>query len=131
ATGSTGAAATAQLGAVAGATAGARGHAVNVDDRLGDEDVPELRGVLADAELRPHAIHWLTARGLPAPQLTHDELLWVSVDMLALALPAAEEAPDMFAENMAASGPTAQMIEEMWQVDHPDVVEVLELLGRS
>lgn len=119
------------LGAASGAPAVARGIAVTIVDRLGAEAEPALRGVLDDAELRPHAIHWLTARGLPAPQLTHDELLWVSVDMLALALPAAEEAPDMFAENMAASGPSAQLIEEMWQVDHPDVVEVLELLGRS
>ncbi len=70
-------------------------------------------------------------RDRPAPQLTQEELLWVSVDMLALAMPAAEEEPEIFAENMAASGPPAHLIEEMWRVDHPDVVDVLELLGRS
>jgi hypothetical protein len=58
-------------------------------------------------------------------------MLWVSVDMLALALPAAEADPEGFAENMAVSGPPSHMIEEMWRVEHPDVIEVLELLGRT
>ncbi|MEU0570286.1 hypothetical protein ABZ297_33540 [Nonomuraea sp. NPDC005983] len=119
------------LAAASGAPAVARGIAVTIVDRLGAEAEPAVRGCLGDLELRPHAIHWLAARGLPAPSLTQDELLWVSVDMLALALPAAEADPEMFAENIAASGPPAHLIEEMWRVDHPDVVEVLELLGRS
>ncbi|MEU6778979.1 hypothetical protein ABZ912_07220 [Nonomuraea angiospora] len=119
------------LAAASGAPAVARGIAITIVDRLGAEAETQIRDHLDDQELRPHAIHWLTARGLPAPQLTQEELLWVSVDMLALAMPAAEEDPEIFAENMAASGPPAHMIEEMWRVDHPDVVEVLELLGRS
>jgi hypothetical protein len=119
------------LAAASGAPAVARGIAITIVDRLGAEAEPQVRDHLEEQELRPHAIHWLAARGLPAPQLTQEELLWVSVDMLALAMPAAEEDPEIFAENMAASGPPAHMIEEMWRVDHPDVVEVLELLGRS
>jgi hypothetical protein len=119
------------LAAASGAPAVARGIAVTIVDRLGAEAEPQVRDHLDDQELRPHAIHWLAARGLPAPPLTQEELLWVSVDMLALAMPAAEEDPEIFAENMAASGPPAHMIEEMWRVDHPDVVDVLELLGRS
>ncbi|MGP3954992.1 hypothetical protein ACTWPT_03250 [Nonomuraea sp. 3N208] len=119
------------LAAASGAPAVARGIAITIVDRLGAEAEPHVRDYLDDQELRPHAIHWLAARGLSAPQLTQEELLWVSVDMLALAMPAAEEDPEIFAENMAASGPPAHMIEEMWRVDHPDVVEVLELLGRS
>ncbi|NUW31289.1 hypothetical protein HTZ77_07615 [Nonomuraea sp. SMC257] len=119
------------LAAASGAPAVARGIAVTIVDRLGAEAEPEVRACLDDAELRPHAIHWLASRGLPTPALTQDELLWVSVDMLALAMPAAQEDPDVFAENMAASGPPAHLIEEMWRVDHPDVVDVLELLGRS
>ncbi|MDX3110198.1 hypothetical protein [Nonomuraea angiospora] len=119
------------LAAASGAPAVARGIAITIVDRLGAEAEPQVRHYLDDQELRPHAIHWLAARRLPAPQLTQEELLWVSVDMLALAMPAAEEDPEIFAENMAASGPPAHMIEEMWRVDHPDVVEVLELLGRS
>ncbi|MEV4178134.1 hypothetical protein [Nonomuraea sp. NPDC049709] len=119
------------LAAASGAPAVARGIAITIVDRLGAEAEPEVRAYLEDDELRPHAIHWLAARRLPAPPLTQDELLWVSVDMLALAMSVAEEDPEIFAENMAASGPTAHMIEEMWRVDHPDVVEVLELLGRS
>ncbi|MFI9836839.1 hypothetical protein ACIHFD_07385 [Nonomuraea sp. NPDC051941] len=119
------------LAAASGAPAVARGIAITIVDRLGAEAESQVRDHLDDQELRPHAIHWLAARGLPAPQLTQEELLWVSVDMLALAMPAAEEDPEIFAENMAASGPPAHMIEEMWRVDHPDVVEVLELLGRS
>ncbi|SEL23835.1 hypothetical protein SAMN05660976_02081 [Nonomuraea pusilla] len=119
------------LAAASGAPAVARGIAITIVDRLGPEAEAEVRAYLDDAELRPHVIHWLAARRLPAPPLTQEELLWVSVDMLALAMPAAEEDPEVFAENMAASGPPAHMIEEMWRVDHPDVVEVLELLGRS
>ncbi|MEU7854748.1 hypothetical protein [Nonomuraea sp. NPDC049141] len=119
------------LAAASGAPAVARGIAVTIVDRLGAEAEPEVRACLEDQELRPHAIHWLTARGLAAPQLSQEELLWVSIDMLALALPAAEEDPEIFAENMSASGPPAHLIEEMWRVDHPDVVDVLELLGRS
>jgi hypothetical protein len=119
------------LAAASGASAVERGIAVTIVDRLGAEAEAAVRARLDDAELRPHAIHWLTARELTAPPLSQQELLWVSIDMLALALPAAEDDPEGFAENMAASGPPAQMIEEMWRVDHPDVVPVLELLGRS
>ncbi|MCT9930703.1 hypothetical protein N5079_10795 [Planotetraspora sp. A-T 1434] len=119
------------LAAVVGAPAEVRGIAVTIVDRLGEEAAPVVRTYLADAELRPHAIHWLSARGLDAPSLTQDELLWVSVDMLALALPAAEADPEGFAENIAVSGPAPHLIEHMWRVDHPDVVEVLELLGNT
>ena len=117
------------LSAVVGAPAEVRGVAVSIVDRLGPEAAPAVRSYLDDPELRPHAIHWLSSRGLDAPPLTHEELLWVSVDMLALALPAAEADPETFAENIAASGPSIELIEEMWKVDHPDVVEVLEMLS--
>ncbi|MER7206019.1 MULTISPECIES: hypothetical protein [Streptosporangium] len=119
------------LGAVTGAPSVARGIAVTIVDRLGPEAERAVRGHLQEAELRPHVIHWLSARGLPAPALTQEEVLWMSVDTLALAVSAAEDDPETFAENMAASGPPAHMIDEMWRVDHPDVVQVLELLGRS
>ncbi|MEV5409103.1 hypothetical protein AB0K60_09735 [Thermopolyspora sp. NPDC052614] len=119
------------LAAVAGAPAVVRGIAISIVDRLGEEAEEALRARLDDPELRPHAIHWLSARGLPAPALTPEEALWVSVDMLALALPGAMDDPENFAQNLAASGPPAHMIEEMWRVDHADVVEVLELLGRT
>ncbi|MEV8637291.1 hypothetical protein AB0395_37180 [Streptosporangium sp. NPDC051023] len=119
------------LGAVSGAPSVARGIAVTIVDRLGPEAEPAVRRHLQEAELRPHAIHWLSARGLAAPALTQEEVLWMSVDTLALAISAAEDDPETFAENMAASGPPAHVIDEMWRVDHPDVVQVLELLGRS
>jgi hypothetical protein len=119
------------LGAVAGAPAEVRGIAVTIVDRLGEEAAGVVRAHLEDAELRPHAVHWLSTRGLDAPALTQDEVLWLSVDMLALALPAAEADPEGFAENIALSGPPAHLIDDMWHVDHPDVVEVLELLGNT
>ncbi|WP_067128350.1 hypothetical protein [Microtetraspora malaysiensis] len=119
------------LGAVVGAPAEMRGIAVTIVDRLPAEAESAVTHCLDDPELRPHAIHWLASRGLPAPALTQDELLWVSVDMLALALPAAQIDPDGFAENMAVSGPPPHLIEDMWRVEHPDVVEVLELLGNT
>jgi len=119
------------LGSVSGAPSVARGVAVTIVDRLGPEAEEAVRAFLEEPELRPHAIHWLSSRGLAAPTLSQEEMLWMSVDMLALAMPAAEEDPEMFAENMSASGPPPHVIEEMWRVDHPEVVDVLELLGRS
>ncbi|WP_062351261.1 hypothetical protein [Herbidospora yilanensis] len=119
------------LEAVVGAPAEVRGVAVTIVDRLGFEAEPAVRRYLSDPELRPHVIHWLSARRLGAPPLTEDEMLWVSVDMLALAIPAAEADPESFAENMAASGPSPEVIEDMWKVEHPDVVQVLELLGHT
>ncbi|MER5649136.1 hypothetical protein [Streptosporangium sp. NPDC002524] len=119
------------LGSVSGAPSVARGVAVTIVDRLGPDAEEAVRAFLEEPELRPHAIHWLSTRGLAAPALTQEEVLWMSVDMLALAMPAAEEDPETFAENMSASGPPSHVIEEMWRVDHPEVVDVLELLGRS
>ncbi|MGV9777107.1 hypothetical protein [Streptosporangium sp. NPDC003464] len=124
-------AATELLNAASGAPSAVRGIAVTIVDRLGPEAEPAIRRHLDEAELRPHAVHWLSSRGLAAPALSQEEVLWMSVDMLALAISAAEDDPETFAENMAASGPPAHVIEEMWRVDHPEVVEVLELLGRS
>ncbi|MEU3165065.1 hypothetical protein [Streptosporangium sp. NPDC006930] len=119
------------FGSVSGAPSVARGIAVTIVDRLGPDAEEAVRAFLEEPELRPHAIHWLSSRGLAAPTLTQEEMLWMSVDMLALAMPAAEEDPETFAENMSASGPPPHVIEEMWRVDHPEVVDVLELLGRS
>ncbi|GAA0413978.1 hypothetical protein Acor_10300 [Acrocarpospora corrugata] len=119
------------LSAVAGAPAQVRGVAVTIVDRLNHAAEPAVRGHLGDPELRPHAIHWLSSRGLDAPPLSEAEMLWVTVDMLALALPAAEAEPERFAENMGASGPPPEVIEDLWRVEHPDLVEVLELLGQT
>ncbi|MEU8270471.1 hypothetical protein AB0B89_25360 [Sphaerisporangium sp. NPDC049002] len=116
--------------AVKGGTAVARGVAVTVVDGLGPEAAPAVRPFLDDPELRPHVVHWLASHGLSAPVLTPEEVLWVSVDMLALAMPGAEDDPEEFAGSLAAAGPPAHVIEEMWRVEHPDVAEVLDLLGR-
>lgn len=118
------------LGAARGAQAATRGMAVAIVGRLGPEAEPSVRPFLDDPELRPHAVRWLASHDLGAPVLTSDEILWVSVDALALAVPSAEEDPDGFAENLTIVGPPAHIIEEMWRVDHPDVAEVLDLLGR-
>ncbi|WP_248965545.1 hypothetical protein [Sphaerisporangium perillae] len=107
-----------------------RGVAVAIVDRLGEDADAAVRPFLSDPELRPHAVHWLASRDLEAPALTPEEVLWLSVDMLALAMPDAEDDPERFAETLAEAGPPAHVIEEMWQVDHPDVAEVLDLLGR-
>ncbi|MDH2428667.1 hypothetical protein [Sphaerisporangium sp. TRM90804] len=118
------------LGAVRGAQAVARGVAVAVVDRLGAEAEPAVRAFLDDAELRPHAAHWLAAHGLDAPVLTPEEVLWVSVDLLAVSVPAGDDDAAAFAGSLAGAAPSAHVIEEMWRVDHPDVAEVLDLLGR-
>lgn len=119
------------LAAVVGKGAVERGVAMSIVDRLGPEAESAVRDRLSDPQLRPHAIHWLASRGLPAPALTSAELLWLSVDMLALTIPEAEADPERFAENIGASAPALETIEDMWRVDHPDVIQVLELLGRT
>ncbi|WP_214413646.1 hypothetical protein [Sphaerisporangium fuscum] len=118
------------LEAVRGGTAVSRGVAVTIVDRIGPGAAPAMRPFLDDPELRPHVVHWLNSHGLGAPALTPEEVLWMSVDMLALALPGAEDDPEELAENLAAAGPPVHVIEEMWRVEHPDVAEVLDLLGR-
>ncbi|MFC4535380.1 hypothetical protein [Sphaerisporangium dianthi] len=118
------------LGGVRAQAAARRGVAVTIIDRLGPDAEAAVRPFLDDAELRPHAVHWLAARDLPAPALTHEEALWASVDTLAVAMPATEDDHERFAGTLALAAPPAHVIEEMWQVDHPDVAEVLDLLGR-
>ncbi|GGK97513.1 hypothetical protein Sme01_61120 [Sphaerisporangium melleum] len=118
------------LDAVRGQSAARRGVAVTIIDRLGAEAGDAVRPFLDEPELRPHAAGWLAARGLDAPPLTPEEVLWLSVDTLAHAMPAAEHDPGRFAESLTTAGPAAHTIEEMWQVEHPDVAEVLDLLGR-
>jgi hypothetical protein len=118
------------LEAVRGAAAPRRGVAVGVVDRLGPDAAPVVRAFLDDPELRPHAVRWLTHHGLDAPELTPEEILWMSVDTLAVAVPAEDEDSAGFARVLAAARPSAQVIEGMWRVEHPDVAEVLDLLGR-
>ncbi|MEO3812442.1 hypothetical protein ABGB17_25870 [Sphaerisporangium sp. B11E5] len=123
-------AAHALLEAVRGGAAPHRGVAASVLDRLGPEAAPSVRPFLDDTELRPHAARWLDRHGLDAPDLTPEEILWLDVDVLAAAVPTAEADPEGFAKTVAAAHPSARVIEEMWRVDHPDVAEVLDLLGR-
>ncbi|RCG32892.1 hypothetical protein DQ384_00020 [Sphaerisporangium album] len=118
------------LAAARGTAAGTRGVAVTLVDRLGAEAAPAVREVLDDPELRPHALMWLASHGLTAPALTPEEALWAGVDALAFVLPREGDDPDEIAGDLAAAAPSAQVIDEMWQVDHPDVAEVLDLLGR-
>ncbi|MFC6084938.1 hypothetical protein [Sphaerisporangium aureirubrum] len=118
------------LEAVRGAEAPRRGVAAGVVDRLGPEAAPSVRAFLDDPELRPHAVRWLDRHGLDAPELTPEEILWMNVDTLAVAVPTADDDSAGFARALAAARPSTQVIEEMWRVDHPDVAEVLDLLGR-
>nr|WP_221475601.1 hypothetical protein [Sphaerisporangium rubeum] len=118
------------LEAARGGGAPHRGAAARVLDRLGPEAASSVRSFLEDLQLRPHAVRWLERHGLDAPDLTPQEILWLDVDVLAAVVPAAEADPAAFESTVAAARPSARVIEEMWQVDHPDVAEVLDLLGR-
>ncbi|GII67017.1 hypothetical protein Skr01_71020 [Sphaerisporangium krabiense] len=118
------------LAAVQGGEAAARGVALTIVDRLGPEAAPAVRDVLDDPCLRPHALVWLASHDMEAPAPTPREALWAGVDTLAFALAREADDPDEIARSLAQSAPSAQVIEDMWQVDHPDVAEVLDLLGR-
>ncbi|MEU9885587.1 hypothetical protein [Sphaerisporangium sp. NPDC051011] len=119
------------LAAARGTAACTRGVAVTLVDRLGPEAALAVREVLDEPELRPHALIWLASHGLTAPALTPEEALWAGVDALAFVLPRETDDSGEIADDLAVNlAPSAQAIEEMWQVDHPDVAEVLDLLGR-
>ena len=115
--------------------------AVNLTRRLGSGAQQAWRDAMQRPELRGYARIALSALAADLPDNTvplvlepePDDLTWVATDLLALAC--GEEAPDpdeiaaQFAEAVPP-GEEAWLIDQMSRGSHPDVVQVLTVLGR-
>ncbi|MEU9142984.1 hypothetical protein [Streptomyces sp. NPDC048349] len=97
----------------------------------GPEAEPAVRAVLDDGELGGLARVWLAERGaadVPAPDATM--VFWLTVDTIAAQLAAdgeTEELPQLM-ETLTAHH--AGFFEQVWRVEHPATVDVLEAMGR-
>ncbi|MFJ5552455.1 hypothetical protein [Streptomyces sp. NPDC093225] len=105
---------------------------------------PSVRAVLADRELGGLARVWLVERGaadVPAPG--EELVFWLAVDTIAAQLAAdggtgAETvgagagagSEDVTALMVGLTGGDGGFLASAWRVDHPDVADVLEAVGR-
>lgn len=105
-----------------------RGTVGTILEELGPEAEPAVRAALDDPMVWRYAAAWLGVRELPAPALGEDDGAWVAVDTLAalrhLGGPAGEAHFDLLGEDLLT------LIPRMGRVDHPDVLWVLDTLGR-
>ncbi|RJL25059.1 hypothetical protein [Bailinhaonella thermotolerans] len=104
-----------------------RVQAARLVDTLGEDAEPALREALDVPLLRPYALMSLNrmgAAGVPTPG--KDDTNWMVVDILSIALGMDEEE---FVTSLDEIGPPAELvtlIDAIWRLPHPDVVEVLE-----
>lgn len=111
---------------------GARSLAASVLHRIGAEAAPVVRAAAEHPLVAPYAAMWLSAAGDPAGrELARDEYLWVFVDTVAGMMEAADpaEAVEAALADVPADADMAAMVDELWRIEHPDLVEVLEALG--
>ncbi|MFD0905369.1 hypothetical protein [Actinomadura sediminis] len=111
---------------------GARSLAAAVLQRIGADAAPVVRAAAGHPLVAPYAAMWLAAAGDPeGRELTRGEYLWVFVDTVAGMMETADaaEAVEAALADVAADADMAAMVDELWRVEHPDLVEVLEALG--
>ncbi|WP_157433254.1 hypothetical protein [Actinomadura rifamycini] len=111
---------------------GARSLAASVLHRIGAEAAPVVRAAAGHPLAAPYAAMWLSAAGDPeGRELTRGEYLWVFVDTVAGMMEAADpaEAVEAALADVPADADMAAMVDELWRIEHPDLVEVLEALG--
>lgn len=116
--------------AARGGSAGIRGAAFAVLDRIGDDAIPAIRAALADPTLRPHVAVWLRDHGEQA-ELCRGDQEWLLVDLGAGLLEEAEP-EDVVAELLPdlPSGGQAKLVAGLWQVSHPGLIGLLTALGK-
>lgn len=114
----------------ASGTAGQRGTVGTILEELGPEAESPLREALAEPVMWRYAASWLHIRDLPAPALAPADRTWIAVDTLAslVQLGHAAEAIREF-DALEPGEDLVRLVEEMAQVEHPDTVAVLDLLG--
>jgi hypothetical protein len=92
-----------------------------------------VRVSLGHPHVRPYAVVWLREAGLPGPDPTPDEVRWLYVDLLAVALEDPERlAPSAF-RMVAADGSVDEQVRDvadLWRCDHPQTLAVLDMVGR-
>lgn len=101
-------------------------------DRVNDAAEGAVRACLEDEDLRPHAVAWLMARGLTSEEPRLDDLQRLYVDLVAAELNDDEESVRESIVEIAGHGESDQvdLIDSLWQSDHPQTLEVLEALSR-
>ncbi|MFV2176366.1 hypothetical protein ACFHW2_26230 [Actinomadura sp. LOL_016] len=111
---------------------GARNLAASVLHRIGADAAPVVRAAGDHPLCGPYAAMWLASAGDAAGRdLTRGEYLWVFVDTVAGMMEAADAAAAVAAAlaDVAPDADMAAMVDELWRIEHPDLVEVLEALG--
>src|SRR5580700_1017774 len=115
--------------------------AVNLTRRLGSGAQQAWRDAMQRPELRGYARIALSVLAADLPDNTvplvlepdPDDLTWVATDLLALACGEEDPDPDEIAAQFAEAvppGEEAWLIDQMSRGSHPDVVQVLTVLGR-
>lgn len=118
------------LAAMRDGGAGRRGLAAAVLHRAGPKAEPVVRGALEEPRTGSYARLWLYAHG-QGEEPRSDEMMWIFADTVAGLLEMTEP-QEAIATALGEAPPDADiagMIEEMWQVEHPDITRVLEVLG--
>lgn len=104
-----------------------------LDERLAFIAPVVLADSIDDPVIGRHARAWLESAGMPSgPPLSPQDMQWLAVDGVAAILAAMaglgavgdlpDETWQLFDE---------QVLGELWQVDHPDLLSVLEAIGRG
>lgn len=91
-----------------------------------------MRVSLRDTNVRPYAIVWLRECGLPGPDPSSDEVRWLYVDLLAVALEDPRRLAASAFRQVAAGGSVDEQVgevAELWRSDHPQTREVLEMIA--
>lgn len=97
----------------------------------GPESEPALRAVLGDPELGGLARVWLAEHGASdVPPPPESMIFWLAVDTLAAQLDADGELAELQELVEGLSGRHSGFFDEVWRVDHPATVEVLDAMGR-
>ncbi|RAY13065.1 hypothetical protein DPM19_21420 [Actinomadura craniellae] len=119
------------IGVMRDGTPGARNLAAAVLHRVGAPAEPAVRAVPSGPPLGPYAALWLREHGYEVAEPDPGEMRWLFVDTLAGMLEVAEpgEAVAAVLADAPAGAELGGMIEDLWRVDHPEVVVVLAALG--
>lgn len=115
------------------ARGGTPSHRVMVFDLLNDIGAPAekaVRSAVDDKDLGPHAKAWLAVADIEDIQPTLDDLQRLFIEMVAMNLEDGDALPDLVAQLGSDSGPEhTELIGSLWECDHADTVQVLELLA--
>ncbi|PRX98431.1 hypothetical protein CLV72_1047 [Allonocardiopsis opalescens] len=108
-----------------------RALAMELIGRLGPDTEPAVRAALREPVVRPYAWRLLTDwKRDPGGELTAAERAWLAVDSVAALAEASD--PQGFADALLDVVPVdrPELVDELWQADHPQTGTALDLLGQ-